>query len=489
MRAELQRFAEDPAFFRQHLQIDTDDGLRRLGEVMDDWQRADFAAMDLGFRRACGHSVQGGHQRAWLERPRGHSKTSDLAIMATWALAFSGRAIKGICAAGDRDQARLIRDSIERLLRSNPWLGRALKIQQYRIVNKHSGSELEIISADTHTAYGFVLDFLLIDEISNWRPTAKPLWDALISTAAKRRHCMVVNICNAGFRESWNFEVREAVRADPKWYFRSLDGPVASWIDEDLLDEQRRLLPPEQFQRLWMNKWSSGSGDGLSPAWIQDSLTNANGRAWLPGPHPCALEHCVYSAGLDCGWKSDHSALIVAAGNLQTRKFELAECLSWDPRDYGGELPLSIVKDACREVHKRFHLECLMFDDTGFIEGGQQLAAAGLPMVRFMKENTGAQTGRCRLLLDCFRERRIRLYDGEPSAKGLLKDLHTMSIVERGPNRLYLEKPRDHSGHCDRGDAFSLALVALQLGGQAWAERMQISDQRDREESEQFAFS
>ena len=36
-----------------------------------------------------------------------------------------------------------------------------------------------------------------------------------------------------------------------------------------------------------------------------------------------------------------------------------------------------------------------------------------------------------------------------------------MSIVERGADRLYLEKPRDHEGHCDRGDAFSLAIVSV----------------------------
>ena len=203
-------------------------------------------------------------------------------------------------------------------------------------------------------------------------------------------------------------------------------------------------------------------------------MTNANGKPWLSGPHPGPLSHCVYAAGLDCGWRSDHSALVVVAGNLQTRKFELAECLSWDPRDYGGELPLAIVKQACREVHQRFHLECLCFDDTGFIEGGQELASSGLPMCRFMKELPSAQTSRCRLLLDVFRQRGIHLYDTEPSAKVLLRDLHMMSVVERGPNRLYLEKPRDHSGHCDLGDAFTLSLVGIELGGAARADRMQL---------------
>src|SRR5437899_11803933 len=44
---------------------------RRLGDVMDPWQREDFQALDDPAKR-----------HAFLERPRGHSKTSDAATEA-----------------------------------------------------------------------------------------------------------------------------------------------------------------------------------------------------------------------------------------------------------------------------------------------------------------------------------------------------------------------------------------------------------------------
>ena len=71
---------------------------------------------------AC-RSRSAARQRAWLERPRGHAKTLDLGVMATWALFASRRRLSGIGAAGDQDQARLLRDAIGRLLGERPsWV-------------------------------------------------------------------------------------------------------------------------------------------------------------------------------------------------------------------------------------------------------------------------------------------------------------------------------------------------------------------------------
>ena len=107
----VQAMAADPAAFRQRVMIDADSGPVPLSTCVDDWQRTDFEAMDPGWRLAVGHSPNGASalSRAYLERPRGHSKTTDLAVMATWALAFARKRITGAAAAGDRDQARLLR--------------------------------------------------------------------------------------------------------------------------------------------------------------------------------------------------------------------------------------------------------------------------------------------------------------------------------------------------------------------------------------------
>src|SRR5712692_6831835 len=88
--------ASDPAVFRRSLMIDAD------GQTVpfrpDPWQEADFVAMDPAWKLAAGRGdgEQAPIRRAWLERPRGHAKTSDLAVPISWASLFAERPISGI---------------------------------------------------------------------------------------------------------------------------------------------------------------------------------------------------------------------------------------------------------------------------------------------------------------------------------------------------------------------------------------------------------
>ena len=56
---KLLELQKDPAKFREHLLIDTDKGSVPFSEVMDDWQRADFEALDNGWRKAAGQRPKG----------------------------------------------------------------------------------------------------------------------------------------------------------------------------------------------------------------------------------------------------------------------------------------------------------------------------------------------------------------------------------------------------------------------------------------------
>ena len=113
-KIDLRGFIASPAEFRRALIIDTDGGPRPLADVADAWQLKDFAALDDGWRRVAGWNVTG-KQRAYLERPRGHSKTGDLACMVAWVLLASRKRLSGVAAAADRDQAGLLRDAISKL--------------------------------------------------------------------------------------------------------------------------------------------------------------------------------------------------------------------------------------------------------------------------------------------------------------------------------------------------------------------------------------
>ncbi|RMF24678.1 MAG: hypothetical protein D6760_02805 [Deltaproteobacteria bacterium] len=188
--SSLRKFASDPAAFRDALRIDADGRAVAFGEIIEPWQQADFAALDPAWQAVAGRAdIEPPHRRAWLERPRGHAKTSDLAVMAVWAVAFAPRPLAGVAAAADRDQARLLRDAIARLARLNDWLAATLDVQAYRVVNSRTGSTLEILSSDAPTSYGLTPDFVVADELVHWQ--SRDLWDSILSASAKRKHCVL----------------------------------------------------------------------------------------------------------------------------------------------------------------------------------------------------------------------------------------------------------------------------------------------------------
>ncbi len=466
---DLKQLQADPAAFRDALLIDTDAGPCPLKDCINDWQAKDFAVLDSGWNRAViGTSAEATYQRAWLERPRGHAKTLDLAIMSAWALFASRRRLSGIGAAGDQDQARLLRDAIGRLLYVNPWLASILEVQAYRVLNTRTLSTLEIISSDAPTSYGQTPDFCVYDEVSN--SGKRDLWDSLISSAAKRSTCMFVVITNAGLMDDWQWQVREAVRSDPTWYFSRLDGPKASWITADRLAEQERLLPGIAYRRLWLNIWTTGGGDALTE---QDIAA-----AFIPNlkPQTNTQPGFEYVGGLDLGVSRDASAVCILGvhrGPTGHGRIRLAATRIWLPRK-GQKVDLQEVEDTLIDLNNRFHLKALNFDPWQATHMAQRLGAIGLGVAekylhRVNRQTVSTsrvpmaevpQTGQnlqrmATVLIEAFNDRRVELYD-EPD---LRRDLTRCRIEERAYG-FRLVSPRDEHGHGDLGSAFTLAMLA-----------------------------
>lgn len=453
---------QNPARFRDALLIDTDSGPRLLREVMDDWQREDFEALDSGWKRAVGGStIEATHQRGWLERPRGHSKSGDLGVMAAWALFAARRPLSGIAAAGDQDQARLLRDAIGRLLYVNPWLASILEVQANRVVNTRTTSTLEIITSDAPSSYGLTPDFVICDEVVHWRK--RDLWDSLISSAAKRKTCMVACITNAGLSDDWAWNLREAVRTGPGWYFSRLDGPRASWIDAALLEEQERLLPSIAFRRLWLNEWTSGGGDALTPEDIAAAFVPGLGR--LSG----AIPGYQFVGGMDLGVTRDASAVCVLGirrSHLGHGRIRLAHTRVWKPAG-GRKVDLQDVEASVRELHQRFGFQQLNFDPWEArhmasrlqAEGVGRLAAgsrrgSSLPMVEIPPTGKNLQAI-ATAVIESFNDRRVEPYD-DPDLK---RDLYRLRVEERSYG-FRLVSPRDEHGHGDMATAFGHALLA-----------------------------
>ena len=452
---QFKRWAADPAAFRADLRIEYDGQLARFGDVLEPWQDTAFRQTDAGWRWCMGHHVAGHcRSRSWGERPRGHSKTTDTAIQLAYALTFPRQQINGVASAADRDQAALIRAALQRLLSWNPWLAEILRVTNWTVTNEAKfnhpgkGSSLQIIASDVGSSYGILADFIVCDELCHWSNSGEQMWHSLLSSAAKRPHCFVQVLTNAGIRGSWQYAIREHARAESMkpaggWCFDSLSGPQASWITTATLDEQRLLLPTRAYNRLWLNHWQDEGGDVLERADLEACITLAD----RPGPD----DDCDYVGALDLSVRRDHSAFVALGVSRKNQHIHLAECHSWKPpRD--GEIDLNAVQETVRRAQQRFKFVAVVYDEHQAAMMAQTLSRAGVPMER---ASLGAkhQMVMASAILEAFRSRRISLYRDAD----LIRDLLRLQITSTSYG-YRLSAARTVDGHCDRASALAMAL-------------------------------
>lgn len=325
LQSELDRrvAATSPAAFRQRLRLTATS--EPLGRHLEPWQRTDFEALDAAWTALAARTDGKGprdwstgenlsrqrvyagtpsvYRRAWIERPRGHAKTSDMAVQLLWILLFGGTRVRGLVAAADREQASLVRTAMLGLVEANPELCAGLEFRQHWVTNPRTGSLLEILASEVAGSWGKLPDFVICDELCHWE---KPdLWYSLFSSAAKRPQGLLAVLTNAGAGRGWQWELREAARTSPEWYFASLPGPAAPWLSPEQLAEQERLLPRSVYDRLWRNEWQEAGGEFVTPAEVRacrdDSLMmRSNG------------EHGVrYWAAVDYAEKRDNTVGVV----------------------------------------------------------------------------------------------------------------------------------------------------------------------------------
>lgn len=505
-----ERYASDPAAFRDDLIIDIDGIARRFGSTMDPWQRSDFAAIDPALRVCNGRSKRPGadesiRQRAYLERPRGHSKTTDLAIICCWALAFAVRPIRGYAFAADKDQAKLLKDAMATVCRLNPWLGTILEVQKDCVVNVAKGhlaegARLDISTSDVASSYGILPDFIIADELTHWEGDGS-LWHSLISSAAKRSTCLLVVITNAGFADSWQWMVRESARTDDGWHFSRLDGPQASWMTPARLAEQRRMLPAVAYARLWENQWSSGGGDALLPrdidACFSETLQPMSGSQ--PG--------WMFVAGVDLGLTRDCSVVVVLAiPDQRFARIRLAHHKLWKPEP-GNKVDLTAVETHILELDALFGLEYVAYDPWQHELLAQRLEVNSEhqrrnqrrffwanPWLQEVTQSAANLREIAGLTIEYVGDRRLECY---PCPR-LRDDLLKLRAEEKSYG-IRLVSPRDDTGH---GDTYSAFANALFIGHDLTTKRpisagaaediyarsaMQIALDRARDQADQFA--
>lgn len=484
---DLNKSKQGVLSFVGQLRIDVSGRLVRWGDVLNEFQRDFFQALSPALQCLAGRNVPCEFRRFFCEWPKGHAKSTCLAAAILWLVIFSPRKVSCVAAAADRDQARLIKDAVADLWRWLPAdvrreLEKHIEVQAYRIYNKHTHSEFDIVSSDALTSHGQRRDFIVCDELVHWKN--RELWDSLLSTAAKNPRCVLAAITNSGWQQSEWWPIRENIRTDPRWWFSRLDGPQADWLSADDIAEQERHLPRVVFERLWLNRWTETDGStALEAADIERAKTlpcapngRKRGKLYFTGVDLAVRRDfsAVVTVAKDIGWsepveraKPVYSSTTRALFDLDlaeaplvpveyrthpgTGLLELVSVHIWKPKD--GRIELEDVERELLMLNERFGLRRVGCDpnQAEYLIQRLQRQRVNVSAVDF---TSAAHTEMANALLDSFRERRIAIY---PHAQ-LESDLRSLKIQES--TRGYrLTAPRTpEGGHADAGVALALAL-------------------------------
>lgn len=285
---------------------------RRWGEIAADFQRQDAAAI-FSPERPNLH---------FLTRPRGGSKTTDLAgIALSWLATEAPPRTRGVVVASNADQAALPIDAAAGFVARTPELNNYLVVENERVLSPN-GASVRVLPASDSGSWGLLNVHLLVaDELCQWPETrgARRIWSAIRSTVQKTPGLRFIVLTSAGEPSHWSYsEVFKKALADPAtWRVHEVPGPVPWQDPADIAALQRELLPSE-FDRLVLNKWSEAEDRAISPEDYDAAAVTAVRHGIAPAGikgggwrlhHPREGEKYLITG--DIGLKNDATALAV----------------------------------------------------------------------------------------------------------------------------------------------------------------------------------
>jgi len=416
---------------------------RRWGDVAESWQwdlaRWFFDPEDEPNR--------------WESRPRGGSKTTDVAGLACVALLTTlPPGSRGYAMAVDRDQAALIAEAAAGFVARTPALAAGLTVLASRI-DARSGSVLEIMAADAASAWGLRPAIAVCDEFAQWPNTrnAKGLWQAITSAMGKVRGAKLLITTTSGDPAHWTRTIYDAARSSAAWSVQDVPGPVR-WVGSDFLREQRAMLPESVYRRLHLNEWAAAE-DRLT------NLTDVRACATVPG----ALDPVPgyqYVVALDIGVTNDRTVAAVMHSERQSdddERFVVQRHVLDRMEVWTGTarrpVDLSAVEEWIATTTRVYGARLVVdpWQAKGMI---QRLRSRGVQVREFLFSQQSA--GRLAMTLHTtIRDHRLAI----PDDADLIDELVNVRLRETAPNVYRLD--HDSDAHDDRAVCLGMALVEL----------------------------
>jgi phage terminase large subunit-like protein len=439
----------DPLALLESLQLESG---ACWGELATDWQLNDARSI----------FDTDGARWHYLTRPRGGSKTTDVAgIALAWLATEAPAGARGYVLASDLDQAALLVDAAAGLVDRTPALRSVLTVAALKITAK-SGASVEVLAADGASAFGLRPHFMILDEYAQWPVTRnmRRLWTALLSSMGKVPGSRLVILTSAGEPGHPSYRVLQEARRSLRWRVSEVPGPLP-WLDPAELEAQRPLLRDSEFARLHLNQWTASEDRLVS----EEDLAAA---AILDGPQ-APRSGVRYVITLDVGITNDACVVTVCHADSLTPEFGSPRRVTVDRIQVwrgSKKKPVNLT-----EVETYIHTTSLEYnhaelhaDPYQAVELLQRLRAKGIRAHEFAF--TSQSVGRVAQALHLALRNRLLLLPNDPD---LLAELARVRLRETSPGVARLD--HDSGEHDDQAVAIAIAVAILQgqSGGQGAA--------------------
>jgi phage terminase large subunit-like protein len=388
--------------------------------------------------------LQPGVDSSVLTLPRGNGKSTFVGAVATWALfdeavaeQFGGRPDIPVIAPSLRQARKGCYGAACDFRRSHPELvARSIRYTasgEERIVVPSSQGELYPAAANEETLQGFDPLLALVDEVGFISVAA---WDALLLSAGKRPRNLILALGTRNPSDDPNAldsllaanELHGGVdgfvlvdySADPdasiddhEQWNRANPALKAGYLRLGALEQARKLSPTPAFKTFRLNL-KSGSHTGWLGVSGPAHWDATQGEVLFSATEPMYL-------GVDKSAYSDSSA-VVQLQQLGDRWLIRARIFVPDPT-----IDHAAVRAHIRSLCAEYAIAGVGYDDRYFVEGADELAAEGLPMLQ-VPQNPARLVPAYSYLYAAFVEHRI-VHDDDPAFRAHV--LGAVAVLDR----------------------------------------------------------
>ncbi|MEI6449789.1 MAG: terminase large subunit [Actinomycetes bacterium] len=357
------------------------------------------------------------YTRALIGLPRWEGKSECLSLMLMYHL-FVERVSEGeayVVASNER-QARIVFNTVKRMIQANPRLAAACDIYKHEIWVKETGCVFKAMPADADSAQGFHPSFCAVDEVHVHR--SHELIEAMQSGMVARESGLLVAITTAGQqrkgvlwemlhgsedRVSWGKQegtyvywvgaADEDDGTDPKVWRKA---NPASWITDAMLEQQYAQSAFPVFERYHLNRFPS---TGTNRAYSGKLWHACRERAHIDSDLPCVI-------GLDASWTRDTTALLL--DQVGADGFHNVLAWVWRKDEALGYIDHEAVEAKIVELCEDFNVTRIACDPNYFTRSMLKLQNEfGLPIEEFRQSHI-KMSAASMMLLDVLKEGRMR---------------------------------------------------------------------------------